>query len=186
MRNFQLVGTNIDPLPVLIELHRQPELWDANPARQTYQDTPHADVADIWVRWRPGEGIDDGQAHELAFLPPWYALPSLRPLVFGLMARTQAVELGGILMTRIPPGGQVQPHVDGGWHAHRFETKVYLVLQGNPDCVNHAVAGPGAETESLVMQTGTAWLFRNTVPHSVANHGGDDRISLIVCMRCES
>jgi hypothetical protein len=179
VRNFQFVA-NIDPLPPLLELHRQPELWNANAARREQPGGPHGQTSDIWIRWRGDvDAQDDGQPHDLEFLPAWHRLPSLRPIVFGLMARCQAVQLGAILITKIPAGGQVLPHVDGGWHAHRFETKVYAVLQGNPDCVNQA------EDEAVVMQTGSAWAFRNTVIHGVVNNGSDDRISLIACLRCE-
>ena len=168
MRNFQIVAAGLDPLPTLLELHRQPDLWNANRARREQPGGPHGQTDDLWIRWRNGiDAQDDGEAHDLTFLPAWHALPSLRPLVFGLMARCQAVQLGAILLTRIPPGGRVLPHVDGGWHAKRFETKVYVVLQGNPACVNRT------GEESLVMQPGTAWAFRNDIIHSVSNDGED-------------
>ena len=38
------------------------------------------------------------------FYPAWHALPHLRPIVFGLMARLEAVQLGGVLITRVPAG----------------------------------------------------------------------------------
>jgi hypothetical protein len=181
MRNFQLVASGIDVLPVMLELQRQPELWDQNSARRTYEVSPHKQTSDIWARWRDIDTLDDNKPHELKFLPAWYALPSLRQIVFPLMARCSAIQLGAIFLTRIPAGGEVLPHNDGGgWHSEWFNTKIYTVLQGNNECVNFA------EGESVVMLTGTAWMFRNTVIHSVTNAGTDDRISLITCLRCES
>ena len=178
MRNFQLIGT-IDPLPVVLELGRQPELWNAHRGRLDQPGSPHAGVDDIWIRWRPGEAIDNGAPHTLEFLEPWYRLPALRPIVFTIMARTQAVQLGGVLITRIPAGGRVLPHVDRGWHPEWFNQKAYCVLQGNPQCLNHC------EHETVAMEPGSVWSFRNTLVHSVVNDGADDRVSLIVCMRCE-
>lgn len=178
MRNFQFIGP-IDPLQVMIELQRQPELWNADEARRKFEGSPHSQVDDIWVRWERND-LDDGKPREIEFLPSWHKLPALRAIIFALMTRVQAVELGGILITRIPAGGQVFPHVDSGWHAERFNTKVYVALQSNPDCVNFA------EEEKVTMNAGDCWIFRNTVSHSVINAGIDDRISAIVCMRCET
>jgi len=181
VRNFQRIG-EIDPLPVLLELQRQPELWGESRARQEYDQSPHVAIDDIWVRWNVADVLDDGTtgSDDIRFLPAWSMLPSLRPIVFPLMARVQAVQLGAILLTRIPPGRRVDPHIDEGWHAKRYNTKVYVALQTNPDCMN------ACENETLVMKPGDCWLFRNTVIHSIVNAGPDDRISLICCMRCES
>lgn len=165
----------------MLELQRQPELWNENRARTTYETSPHSETSDIWARWHDENTLDDNKSHELKFLSAWYKLPSLRPVVFALMARCSAVQLGAVLITKIPAGKRVWPHNDsGGWHSEWFNTKVYMVLQGNVDCVNFA------EEESVVMNTGTAWVFNNRVIHGVNNGGIDDRISLIVCLRCES
>lgn len=177
MRNFQFVGP-IDPLPLLIELQRQPELWNENKARR--KQAIHAQTDDIWLRWTEKDDLDyDTGALDLKFLPAWYKLPSARPIIFALMTRMQAIELGAIFITRIPVGKRVLPHIDLGWHAKRFESKVYVALQSNPECVNYA------EDEQVAMKAGDCWMFRNTVNHSVINAGVDDRISLIVGMRCE-
>jgi hypothetical protein len=116
----------------------------------------------------------------MEFLPAWAKLPSLRPIVFAAMTKVQAVELGVIMVTKIPPGGQIRLHTDKGWQAEWFNTKAYCVLQGNDQCVNYA------QEEEVVMMPGTVWLFKNTVIHGLKNEGPDDRISVIVCMRSES
>lgn len=179
MRNFLHLG-NIDPVPAMLELQRQPELWNQRTARRTYADTPHATTDDIWVRWIEEDALDNNQPRELCFLNPWYRLPALRPIVFPLMAKAQAVQLGGIFITRIPPGEGVAPHVDQGWHANWFNTKVFVALQSNPDCLNVV------ERDLVRMKSGECWAFRNTVVHEITNGGNDDRIAVIVCMRCES
>lgn len=118
------------------------------------------------------------EPHFAEFYPAWHALPSLQPIVFDLMAKVQAVYLGGILITRISPGGKILPHDDiGSWHAEYHDCKVYVPLQANAQCVNHCL------DESVVMQAGQAWIFNNLLTHSVDNDGETNRITAIVCMR---
>jgi hypothetical protein len=117
---FVRIATGIDPLPLQLELHRAAAAVGSEPVqRRTYPDTPHG-------RWSTSRGalhagrlvnITTRRAeHRNVFWPAWGALPSLRPMVFGLMARVQAVELGSILITKLPAGGEILPHNDrGSW-----------------------------------------------------------------------
>jgi aspartyl/asparaginyl beta-hydroxylase (cupin superfamily) len=87
--------------------------------------------------------------------------------------------LGGVLITRLPPGGMIAPHHDrGGWHAEYLNCKVYVPLWGD-DCLNTC------EGEELVMKPGEAWTFDNLKVHSVHNRSTTDRAVLIICMRVE-
>ena len=183
MRNFQRIASGIDVLPLMIDLYRQPELWDQDRAR-TDGAGSFEGTSDIWVRFRDPAELTSREAfaepHVPVFYPAWYALPHLRPLVFGLMARVEAVQLGGILITRVPAGAQVAPHDDRGrWHPEWFQTKAYVPLSTNPQC--YSTCGE----ERVVMQTGDAWLFDNLKVHSTVNEGESDRVTLIVSMRCE-
>jgi hypothetical protein len=36
--------------------------------------------------------------------PAWQLLPQLRPIIFDLMRRVEAVQLGRVLITRLAPG----------------------------------------------------------------------------------
>lgn len=122
----------------------------------------------------------DGRAlpHESEFYPAWTALPAFQPLVFDVMRLSLATRLGGILITRIPPGAGIAPHHDrGSWHAEYYDAKAYLILQANARCENRA------EGEAVHMATGTVWWFDNQVVHSVHNGGDEDRIAAIICMR---
>ena len=140
MREFQQIAANVDVLPLLCELYRQPELWNQHTAR-TCGISPHSDVDDIWVRFRNPEELTSAasfaEPFAPVFYPAWHALPHLRQIVFGLMARLEAVQLGGILITRVPAGKQVAPHDDRGrWHSEWFATKAYLPLVSNDRCIN--------------------------------------------------
>lgn len=184
MRNFQLIAHNIDVLPLVLDLYRQPGLWDAHTAR-TDGEGSFRNTSDIWVRFRDPSELTSREAFNEPFIPvmypAWHALPHLRPLVFSLMARLEAVQLGGILITRVPSGQQVSPHDDRGrWHPTFFQTKAYLPLATNAACYSTC------EDERIVMGVGECWLFDNLKTHSTVNDGETDRITLIVSMRVES
>jgi len=184
MREFHQVAAGIDIQPLLCELYRQPELWNQHTARTAGGVGPHGEVDDIWVRFRAREELtcmaSYAEPFAPVFYPAWHALPHLRPIVFGLMARLEAVQLGGVLITRVPPGRQVAPHDDRGrWHPEWFTTKAYVPLMSNERCINTC------GDEVLCMRPGDAWLFDNLKTHSTVNDGDTDRVTLIVSMRCE-
>jgi hypothetical protein len=184
MRYFQQIAAGIDVLPLVLDLYRQPELWNQHTER-TRDGTPFTGTDDIWCRFRAHDELVDMQAFAEPFVlsnyPAWHALPHLRPLVFSLMARVEAVHLGAVLITRVPGGHQVAPHDDRGrWHPEHFTTKAYIPLATNPKCYSTC------EDERVVMGVGECWLFDNLKTHSTINDGDTDRMTLIVSMRVES
>jgi len=184
MQHFEKIAEGLDVAPVLDEILTTPDLWSAYAERTHDPESPHFGVPDIWVRYRKRSELvtgDDFRApHFAEFYPAWRAMPSLHPIVYDLMARVRAVYLGGILITKIPPGGQVKPHHDrGSWHAETMNKKVYVPLQSNDGCINFC------EGDEVVMRPGEVWTFDNLKTHSVQNRGDTDRITAIICMRCE-
>ncbi len=182
MRNFHRIATGVNTAAILAELHRQPSLWNDYDVRKTFPGTPHAAMDDVWVRGRARHELTDVAAHKGAFTsvfwPTWHVLPSLRPIVFSMMAQAQAVHLGAVLITRLPPGAAILPHVDtDSWHAQHFNAKWHLTLAGQ------SMSRCGGEV--VTMQAGDVWTFPNDIEHSVENSGPEDRIVLIVAMRCE-
>ena len=182
MTRFLRIAQAVNVLPVALDLLRAPHLWDAHTTRKTYPGTPHAAMSDIWVRFRPPGEITDITSHQeeyrCEFYPAWRELPSLRPITFSLMAAVQAVELGSILITRLPPGGQILPHSDrGSWAAEFYNTKLHLTVAG--------LSLSSCDGEAVTMQTGDVWTFDNLLEHSVENPGEVDRIAVIFSMRCE-
>lgn len=183
MTNFSKIGEGLNVAPVLAQLYAQPHLWDQDPERTTLPNSPHAESSDIWVRFRAKRELTEparyGDPHFAEFYPAWHALPAFQPLAFAVMAMVQAVYLGGILITRIPGGGRILPHIDTGWHPEFMNTKAYVILKANPGCLNFC----GEET--VIMQAGEVWLFNNLITHSVENHGDEERIAAVITMRCE-
>ena len=180
MTKFSLRGAGIDVSGIIAQLDSQSWLWDSNVSRKTDCNSPHAEMSDIWVRYCSTLNPPMDQPHVSEMLPGWHALPSIHDLVFDVARRERATQLGGILITRIPPGGCIKPHDDrGSWHSEFYNTKVYAVLRSNARCINEC------EGEEVNMRTGEVWTFDNLRSHSVVNGGVTERITLIVCMRTE-
>lgn len=116
------------------------------------------------------------QPHESVWYPVIDSIPSVRHLSEQMMELVGGKSLGGVLITRIPPGKQVYPHIDGGWHAEHYE-KFAILVQGNPGqefCF---------ETSSLRCSQGDSFTFVNLNCHWVTNKTDEPRITLIICIR---
>lgn len=183
MTRFRLDCAGLDTASMLKELADHPLLWDEHPERRTAPDSPHAGMTDIWIRARARDDLAEPDAfrlpHRPVFYPAWRALPSIQPVVHGLMAQHRGTELGNVLITRIPGGSRVGTHIDSGWAVDWYNRKFYVVLATNARCVNTC------ETEEVQMRAGEIWEFENRLPHSVENGGATARISLIVTLRAE-
>jgi mannose-6-phosphate isomerase-like protein (cupin superfamily) len=180
MSEFLKLADGIDTKPILTELFLHDELWNQNAERKDAQDSPHAQMSDIWIRYNSLDNIGPhfNDEHRAVFYPAWHVLPSIHLLIFGLMAHCKAVELCGILITKIPPGCGIEAHEDHTWHSHWTNLKAYTVLQGNDQCWYRC------RDEYVFMKTGEVWTFNNNREHEVKNFGNQDRITLISCMRC--
>lgn len=183
MRNFSLAAAGIDVTPLRLALCRQPELFGRRPQRQYAAGSPHSGMTDIWVRYndstpfeRSGDWSKINDPHESVWYPEAAALPELRPIVFDLMARVQGERLGGILITKLPPKGKIEPHIDRGWHAGYYD-KYYVAVQNKPGAVF------GFPEGVIRAEEGDVWWFRNDVEHWVVNGSDEDRIAMIVCIR---
>jgi|SRR6267154_725530 len=186
MRNFLKIceGINVDPLNFILK--RNEYLWNQKTLRKDQDNSPHLAMSDIWVRYnddkenkRTGDYSDFHNLHYPIWYPSINQLPMIRNIALGLMTKMSAVHLGGILITKIPPGGRIEPHIDNNWHANFFNCKLYIPIQSNQKCFNRC------EDEVVVMNSGECWYFNNNVEHEVINNGNDDRITLIICMRVE-
>lgn len=185
MKFFLKIAEGVDVTPLLIELHRHPELWNQYRFRKDIPGGPHSKMSDIWVRYRDIDKYrqrygDDfsrfNDEHESVWYPAYYAIPQLRPIIFGLMSRVEGERLGGVLITRIPPGERIEKHVDAGWHVENFD-KYYLSLK----------SGHGANfycgDEHINPRPGDIYLFDNKIEHWVENNSDEDRITLIICIQ---
>ena len=191
LKNFTLIQDGVDVSGVLSELEANPDLWGEHGRRKTAPGSPHTGMSDIWVRYNDDAPYERGERPWTEFndlhLPVWYRgwdlLPSLKPIVFDLMAQVEGEMIGGVLITRIPPGQGIDWHADqAGWHVQYFE-KFYLSLKSAPGAKFWCDAD--GEKEALEPKPGEIWLFDNRKPHAVTNHSGEDRITCIICLRTE-
>jgi hypothetical protein len=183
VKNFHLLD-RINVSEAVRQLDAHPELWNQHRHRKDAPGSPHNQMDDIWLRYRAfqelREPADYLKPHFAEFYPAWHELPAIRTIVRRVFVSVPAVYLGGVLITRIPPGGKILPHHDrGGWHAETMNYKVYVPLKANPECVNRC------EDESVVMKPGEVWTFDNLKVHSVENNGETERVTLIISMRAE-
>lgn len=184
MKEFLQIGT-WDIVPLLLQLDRNPGLWDANNDRTTRAVTAHRATSDIWLRFRPLDQLVGPESYnepfvDMCWYPAYHVLTEIRPIVQALMVRVSATSVGTCLITRIPAGQQVLPHNDSpSWNARTFDTKVYIPLRANARCVNYCA------DESMVMGVGQAWVFSNLKTHSVVNDGDEERVTLICSFKCD-
>jgi hypothetical protein len=178
MKHFQQLAAGLNVTPLMNALQRQPELWDANPIRTQHPGTAHAEVSDILVWFNNldqiAEGIIDDK--EAIPFPAWDKLPQLRPFIFDLMRTVEGTRLGRVIITRLPPGKTITPHVDQGAPA-TYYSRYQLALQSLPGALFHI----GEETVNF--RSGDLWFIDNETVHSVENFSADDRIVCIIDIR---
>ena len=174
MRNLLPIATGRQVLPLHLALMRQPWLWNTRTSRTGPAGSVHAETDDIWLRANPI--IGSPEPHNSEWMAAYYNLPEARPLIFDLMRMVEGVQLGGVLITRIPPGCSVKPHVDLAWHAQYYD-KYVIQVAGNPK--QSFVFNEGGHSTN----PGDVFWFNNQQVHSVTNDSHEDRISLIVCIR---
>lgn len=181
MQNFLKIAEGINVLPLQMALVRQPELFGRHSARADSYQSPHAAMTDIWVRYNAIGNFERDPAtfndeHDSVWYPAAAAIPEARAIALGLMALVGGERLGGVLITKIPPGGRIAPHVDRGWHAEYYD-KYFVPIQNDDGAVF------GFEDGVIAPKLGDAYWFYNGNPHWVENNSQRDRIAMIVCIR---
>lgn len=170
----------MNPTWLTAEIDAHPDLWNRHAWRTGFNDSPFAGTSDIWCRYNQPDRI--GPHFNDEHVPVWYpaasVLPSVKPLCHAMMAHFQGDVLGGVLITRVPGGVNIGPHVDTGWHVEYYD-KFYLSLRspkGAAFCFDDARLEPNV---------GEIWRIDNRQRHWVENPTNEDRMTLIVCIRTE-
>lgn len=181
MSPIRLLRCGYDVAEAVKQIEAQPDVWNRHTLRTDAYATPHRAVSDIWVRYNAWENWAGDVAafngpHESSWYPVVSQLPAVWSLVRRVMRDTGLRTLGGVLITKIPPGGRVEPHVDHGWHARHYD-KFAVQLRGN---ARQAFCFEGAELRPV---PGDLYTFDNSRLHWVVNDSDEDRITLIICLR---
>ena len=169
-------SVDVSGLKSAVLLH--PELFDAHPERRVAYGSPHNGMSDIWVRYNSPykKGLHFNDEHVAQWYPSVEFIPEVLPVVFDIFQRVGGEVLGGVLITKLPPNGTIEKHVDAGWHAG-FYDKFYVPIQnaeGSLFCFDDG---------NIEAVEGDVYQFDNSVPHWVENNSDQDRISMIVCIR---
>ncbi len=175
MKHFLKIADNVDVTPTMHALALNPDLWNEIDLRTTHPDTAHADADDIFLMFNDmsGEIINDIQVMPYR---GWEVLKPLRRLILDLIPRVAGVQLGRCIVTKLPPGGIITPHVDQGAPA-TFYSRYQIILQSLPGALFNI------GDESMNFRSGEVWLIDNKTEHSVVNNSSDDRIVCIVDIR---
>lgn len=181
MTNFLKIADGINIAPLQMALVRQPELFGRRTLRADRYESPHTQMTDIWVRYNEYSNLERSPTtfndqHDSVWYPEAECIPEVRGIVMSLMAHVGGERLGGVLITKIPPGGGIEPHVDTGWHAEYYE-KYYVPI------LNDTGAVFGFPDGVINAMPGEVYWFRNDVLHWVKNGSQRDRIAMIVCIR---
>jgi hypothetical protein len=171
---IQLLARKVPVSGLQQALAANEQLWNQHTARTAPEDSPHHGLDDIWVRFVPPSA--GGYAEQPCKWMPAENLLGVRPLCEALVERIGAIELGGVLITRIPAGKECKPHADFGWHALKYQK---LAVQ--------VEAAPGQwfcfEEKSLETQAGDLFWFDNSFTHWVTNPTEQARVTMVVCYR---
>lgn len=177
MNKFTRMPDWLNAAPIRIELTAQPLAWGKSP-RVTFPGSPHQATEDIILRGpikQPGDTLmdlynrvecEDYDAAEI--FPNTIKLAKL----LAVMVADSYDALGRVILTKLPPGTMIEPHRDEG-DVPAFYKRYHLVIEGD-----RSVFICGGDT--MVLQPGELWEIDVREMHSVANHGSDDRIHLIM------
>jgi hypothetical protein len=163
----------------LSQIAGHPEIWNKYSARkEVYQ---HRQMSDIWVRYNDytnfhGDMESFNKEHLSVWYPEAYKIPAVIDLSYGVCHHVGGSSIGGVLITKIPPGSKVEPHVDQGWHASYYE-KFAVQLMGNK---RQAFCFEGYSHSAM---PGELYTFDNSRLHWVTNDSEEDRMTLIICIR---
>lgn len=175
-------GIKVDHL--LAELEANPQLWDQYPQRRIPQESPHTQMKDIWLRFADINNF--GPAHYDQMLGPhesiWYeaidSLPAIKATILAMMGQFRGEQLGGCIITKLPPKGCIGPHSDDDWHSKHYN-KFQLILSGEGSIIYSG-------KEYLQTSVGDLYYLDDSQIHGVINTSDEDRIALIVCIRSDS
>lgn len=139
----------------------------------------HEDMSDIWVRYNDPslrDTPDFNEEHDSQWYPIIDDIPEVLRICLDLMAEMGGERLGGVLITKLPPGGKIKRHVDESWHS-RYYDKFFVPIK------NEKGALFCWDDITLEPKAGEVWQFDNSVPHWVENNSNSDRIAMIVCIK---
>ena len=178
MKNILTLTRGLNVMQLALQLKRNPQLWNQRRERTQNPDSPHREVDDIWLRYGGGSYDESRQPHTSVWLDAATVLPETKTHARAIMSLVHGDALGGVLITRVPPGARVHPHTDNGWHAQEYD-KFALQISGHQQ-----QAFCYADGEHVTLPGDLYW-FNNQAEHWVINDSPVERITMIVCVKLD-
>lgn len=145
-------------------------------------ESPHSEMTDIWIRYRDvvphlisGDFSDFSDEHDSIWYPSSREIPEVKDVIFSVMSHVRGERLGGVLITKLSPGGKIKPHTDSGWHASYYD-KFYVPIEDYGSEF-------GFESGVIQPKLGEVYQFDNSKLHWVNNETTGDRIAMIICIK---
>jgi len=174
VRYFYKLGQNIEVVSMMDRVMRNPQLWNEDDCRTTFENTPHSDVEDILLRFGSTSG-DDLEAVDR----PSMKILEAKKGALAVMAMLGGSRLGRVVITKLAPGKKILPHADVLGEYAKYYSRYHLVLQGLPGSL--FICGD----ETVQMMTGELWWFDASAEHCVMNNSQDDRIHMLIDIRID-
>lgn len=171
--SFERLCIDLPVEPLLARI--DPAWWNAITIRQDFLGSAHHATQCIYLRGPAGFSVDeyftDLTSVDYPVLPSVIdvLMPVLRPVLTAL----RWIELGRVLLVRLPACTALEPHIDEGAYAAHFE-RYHVVLSSNERC---ALVVDEVEQH---MAPGEAWRFDHRKTHYAYNAGTTDRVHLII------
>jgi hypothetical protein len=185
MSNFNvLFNIGQDSVDTMMkELNEHSYLWDSVPLRTkaSYKGyVPFKDNSDILLQFNDLNKLGkDEDILETMPYPAMYILHSFRKAVFAMMAEVEGERLGRAIITRLPSGGRILPHVDTECFAKYYD-RYHICLQDNEDTYFRC------GDEYFNPKHGDIFYFNNNIEHEIWNDGNCDRITFIIDIKKKS
>lgn len=180
MPNFERITQSLDVSSVLSEIEDNRHMFGEFSARTSSPGSPHSEIKDIWLRYGDiSEMVESGDYSKIADEHDsiWLQdLPEAKKVCLKVMALVGGERLGGVLITTLPSGGKIAPHIDGGWHAAYYD-KYYVPIKNSQGSVFGFIDG------DIDPDLGDVWQFDNSVLHWVNNDSDSERIAMIICIK---
>lgn len=181
---FELIAPAVDVRDIQDELIVHNDEFGKIPLRTAYEGSSHREATDILLR---GPDLYSGKEwsmlalqNEILCVPlvDKEFMPAAQYWAKEVMKGVGGVQLGRVIITKLPAGGKIYEHVDEGDAADWYD-RFHLVIQGGEGDVFHSA------DETVTMYTGELWWVENQADHSVENNMDTDRIHMIMDIRID-
>lgn len=174
LKNFKPIGkiSSCDLEPLINALNTS-DLWNNNDLRTKFDNSPHSAVDDIWIRFNDLTKDQDVLNNKECI---WYDAVTTLPvsnIIYQLMQFVGADRIGRVIITRMKPGGKIEPHEDHGEPATYYQ-RFHLAIK------NSSGASFKCGDEEYEPIPGEIFLVNNKLTHQVENNSMADRITMII------